>query len=70
MPVRMRLNLQYKHRIIACIASLMAVVMLFFFVDRYGESVREEERRAEGTVSSLALQASRGMDEKLVNIRN
>ena len=70
MPVRVRLNLQYKHRIIACISSLMAIVMLLFLIDLYGESMREEERRMEGTVSSVAFQTSRELDEKLLNIRN
>mgnify|MGYP005767950765 FL=1 len=70
MPVRVRLNLQYKHRIIACISSLMAIVMILFLIDLYGESMREEERRMEGTVSSVAVQTSRELDEKLLNIRN
>lgn len=70
MPVRVRLNLQYKHRIIACISSLMAIVMILFLIDLYGESMREEERRMEGTVSSVAFQTSRELDEKLLNIRN
>ena len=56
MPVRVRLNLQYKHRIIACISSLMAIVMILFLIDLYGESMREEERRMEGTVSSAEYQ--------------
>lgn len=70
MPVRVRLNLQYKHRIIACISSLMAIVMILFLIDLYGESMREDERRMEGTVSSVAFQTSRELDEKLLNIRN
>ena len=70
MRVRVRLNLQYKHRIIACISSLMAIVMILFLIDLYGESMREEERRMEGTVSSVAFQTSRELDEKLLNIRN
>ena len=70
MPVRVRLNLQYKHRIIPCISSLMAIVMILFLIDLYGESMREEERRMEGTVSSVAFQTSRELDEKLLNIRN
>ena len=48
----------------------MAIVMILFLIDLYGESMREEERRMEGTVSSVAFQTSRELDEKLLNIRN